>query len=360
MSESVRSHLRFATGLYDQKTLVTAAPTEPILALAACETLTDNKITKYSTAVSTLLEHFVFTNQSHVTRGMHGELLARLILIIARDIATCYPSYDADSKKNLPPGESFFINLNEPKRVKTITLAQFLKKLLGGALPAGINKLESTYINFTHFAVLNRTFAGEADTSILRAAWDRGAAIQCAHLQLMIDLVIVTYSAPLDEEWDETKLGTFCIQVRLRDKAASSSALEELIGPSVNGKRPDNEVVMLMDLGTESEYASSNATVYCKHETVTRPKSSQWQGYDVDFEKPRWIIGVRGCDVSYPLLKHFPAISTGLGHTLAVETVKFGRVSDQMESQFESGLEFQPRRQYQEDSSESDSGESDK
>jgi hypothetical protein len=340
VTESVRAHMGFLEGFNSfqgGKRLFTMTPSEPMLSLAACQALNDVTIHTYANATASLLKEVIYAGMIDCERKgprAHGELYACLVLTIARDIATCRP-LDLISA---PDHNNQFVSWNRSEaKVKTITLAHFLTKLVGdGVLPENLlEDLRNTHINFTHFTPLEEEFYA-LSSSWLREAWDRGQALKCARRQHVIDLLIVTYSAPLEEPWDMTQLGTFCVAFKVQNQGARHYRLPRLVGPWVDGRRSDKEVDLLMDLSTDHFYNGTQSRISCEHAIPTRP----WDD-NADIEKPRWLIGVRGGGPdTYPFLKYFPEFCHALSLELHHYPAGFQESYEQMEKQYRGRSSF--------------------
>ena len=103
------------------RTMVTLSPSEPLLAEASATIMKTDLGEKE--APSALLDHIM---GSYVSTGERGELVAALILLLARDKATQeIPQYGG----GLPEGESPFKNDGMTTR-RVITVLQFLEALV--------------------------------------------------------------------------------------------------------------------------------------------------------------------------------------------------------------------------------------
>ncbi|KZS99750.1 uncharacterized protein LAESUDRAFT_732907 [Laetiporus sulphureus 93-53] len=114
---AVRSHMRLLTDVHDAF-IITEAPSEPMLAVAAAQILNENS-QNYAKALDTLMRRLIIDGVV-TDRGRQGELSVRLLLTLARDKAT------------LPDGGKF-VDSTEPTRraVRPVKLSDFLKTLLG-------------------------------------------------------------------------------------------------------------------------------------------------------------------------------------------------------------------------------------
>jgi hypothetical protein len=298
-AKAVRSHMRILLEVPDHSIVRTHSPSEPILSVAACELLNSDQKT-YIEAVNTLTK-LLTVRKVIVETGRQGALFLRLLLTLPRDWETCFRD-----KSGKPRA---YIDNSGPYRVHVITLRQLLETLLGEDKveeQKGLGKYtETVYVNFTHFHRLREVML-DVSSDFLRNAWERGVAFQVSHNQDLFDVMIVTYSGSLTEPWDNSKLGTFCIQGKFRKQADGQSVLDQLVGPTVNGKRPEREVVILMDLGTTTPFRTTKDHISSAYSKVVRPEKTVPGGYSPDQERERWCIAVRGhTSKEYPVLTAF-------------------------------------------------------
>jgi hypothetical protein len=114
--EAVRSHMRILIGVV-WTLIVTASPSEPMLAIAAAQALNASS-TIYQKSIETLLDKLI-PRGLVLDRGLHGELytvLSQLLLMLARD------------KAIVPDGGSFVTNdpISNVFEVQAVQLSQFL------------------------------------------------------------------------------------------------------------------------------------------------------------------------------------------------------------------------------------------
>ncbi|KAI0699244.1 hypothetical protein BC835DRAFT_1331864 [Cytidiella melzeri] len=316
-TDAVKSHMRILVNVYQQKFVVTSAPSEPILALAAADALNaripsgDSVMDvdeytlnpAYQEAVGTLFDKLVVSGLV-VDKGGNGELIARLLLTLSRDRAIM------QQHNCLISGDYL---------VHTVSLHEFLCTLLPPNIFAQhadfVKHAKKKHLNFTHFVTLKCNIH-DLGIKLLRNAWERGVAFQCCLNQPVVDLVLVTYSGSLSEPWNDDKFGTVAIQVKNRGQAASAELVRSLAGPTIDhGKRPVNEVVLFMDLGTSSAFqpskirpsSSGNPRIDITYQPALVARSandaSSWAGYLAQSSEPdRWCINVRGSGVDvYPV-----------------------------------------------------------
>ncbi|KZT20204.1 hypothetical protein NEOLEDRAFT_1182730 [Neolentinus lepideus HHB14362 ss-1] len=268
--ESVRSHMRILLGVASRHFVVTSAPSEPMLSLAAATWLNKSPGT-ISAAVNTLATQLILTGLA-MDRGVQGGLVAQLLLTLARDQATKDNTGKISFIEGTPAGAL---------RVPPITLRNLLVELRGDNRNSTYQNLLQVagkkWVNFTHFFQLKNTIT-MLKSDVLRTAWERGCALQCHHNQDVVDLIIPTYSGKLDANWDNKKFA---------------------------GKRPKDEVVMFMDLGTDAQFQGSSSMSQYSHQAAVPPsRDSIWGGYVAD-EPKRWCINIRGHDKdSYHIISH--------------------------------------------------------
>lgn len=326
--------MRILRRVVDRTLVVTEAPSEPILSIAAAKALNETE-DNYRSAFNCLVEKLVLCRLI-LDRGGQGELFSRLLLTVARDKATC-------------SGGSSFVDEAKTK-VKIITLDKFLGALLGTAegtpgadMPPGLlASAGKKWINFTHFIHLDES-VGAVTEDFLHTAWDRGAAIQCCHNQPVIEFIIPTYEGDLDQPFDHSKLGMFAGQVELQAQAADGQLVNRLATPCIQGEgvgdpwKQVDDIVMFLDLGTSTKF-NDGLTYQYKHATPSHPppprRGNIWDGY-IEDEPTRWYINVRGhSEAQYPVMGSF---GTGFEQifqaSLPVTIPEFAKFSQHMTSE---------------------------
>jgi len=356
--EAVRSHMRFLD-VVDRTFIKTTVPSEPCLALAAAWALRPTS-KDLGVALRTLVDTLIL-QETVLDRSGQGDLYARILLIMARDKAT---------DKGGPIQDYYVDTTAAGTHVQTITLADLLIQLHGDGLEMNqqqgqglqeqqtrhkedaldrdneddaseedgdeddqrklyqnlLAAAQERHVNFTHFIHLEES-VGNLSADFLHHLWDRQCAIQCSHNQPVIDIIIITYSGALSPDWDDNKVGTFCIQVKLKASAISLTLADELVGPRINGRRPCDEVVMLIEFGVESEFQGKARKSRYQHEVATvRPKT--WNGYMDKETEPRWCIHVRGHGpTEYPIISRYEQIfDRAFGHLSPWPTTGFAAV----------------------------------
>lgn len=293
--DAVRKHLRVLTGVLEHGILTTCAPSEPILALAASSILLRSK-KHYQDAIQTLVKSIILQG-TVLELGVQGELLARIILMAARDAALVA---SATSSPVIRQGSE-----NDPV-VETVSLNDFLNALLRsadnhltGADPLSL-WTKQFQLNFTHFIQLDASIH-ELSAEFLFKCWSRGAAIMCAFHQPIYDILLVTYNGRLDDTFDATKFGIVTIQVKLRTQAISSQLVEQLTCPAIVNEdgeswKPEH-LAIVMDLGTQSSF--QHGGYYEISRNVLDKPSKKQVALRMHYlgpakEKERYVLNIRG------------------------------------------------------------------
>ena len=147
---AVHSHMRILRGAIGPL-VITASPSEPILAIAAATSLNQSS-EAYKTAIVTLLDRLVLHGLV-IDRGM---LCSRLLLTLARDKAAL--AQDKVASSFVQDGLA-----TEGPRVRAVELSLFLQALLGEKLGISgdaalrtefLSAVSGVWVNFTHFVQL--------------------------------------------------------------------------------------------------------------------------------------------------------------------------------------------------------------
>lgn len=310
---AVRCHMRVLTGSLPRGIVSTVAPSEPILALAATHILTRNGLTgdtsMYKRALSTLVEELILQG-CVVERGLQGELLARLILVVTRD-------YALPRNGDIPIVYRCSADADEPA-IETINLSKFLTDLLGDTLTNAyirniahprptsaetLQKWAQPYVlNFTHFAQVSKNIT-VLSSEFLLECWRGGAGIACAFQQPVYDMLLIAYRGRLDEPFNPYDIGLVSVQVKLRANAAPTALPSTITCPDIahDGVRwKPPHLAILMDLGTNADIrgSSGNRCEIGSHrveQPVPNP-DDQWQSLNVSHitESSRFVINIRG------------------------------------------------------------------
>lgn len=259
----VRSHMRILYSVpSDRQSSYSGYSSEPILAEAAAHVM-NTRVFGQSHALKTLGNH---TASGLILKGERGELVARLILILAIDEAhrTCF---------GLPPPDG----TRAVYYSRAVPVGTFLRALLAEdqwqrvrvARPDNMpgETLEDVFKNakvrFTHFARAGD--ARDADSLFAYAAMIRGMAIQCCHQQAAIDIVIPIFmdNPSSDRKVCEEETTAILISVKNRRNASSRTKVvidEASIGffpPGSAASKPRPYITIVMELGIQNEPTSA-------------------------------------------------------------------------------------------------------
>ncbi|KAK2465753.1 hypothetical protein APHAL10511_002297 [Amanita phalloides] len=241
---SVTSHMRLLTEFSCNGPFFhTYSPSEPMLALGSAHVLYELGTLDHLLSSLKALSHDL-CSAGLVEKGIMGELAARTLLLVARDITAPIRGSHRDL-------------------LKPVRLLEFLVKLFGNAQWAGNHQLSfntafaRAYINFTHWIVTEDPMPEKPDPEMLANHWARGAAIQCCFTQKAIDFIIPVYDGSVDADavFDPSCLTGIVGQVNF--KASGDSQAETVIRPfgiPRDRSHPLPYIALFMELGCESDY----------------------------------------------------------------------------------------------------------
>ncbi|KAJ6536562.1 hypothetical protein DFH09DRAFT_1324595 [Mycena vulgaris] len=326
---AVEKHMRYVKSIgWEDGMVTTAALSEPVLSIAAANTLLASPAT-YSKLMKRFLDE-ILINEHLVERGRLGEILASVVLIIARDTATCtLPNANANEC-----GSKFVGGTTQKPSVNPVTATRFIESLFLEVPPLFKTFGDGAWINFTHFDLLPRILDGEIPMKLLLDAWCRSVAFQCADNQPIYDLLIPIYSGDLDTPFDPAKLSYAVVQIKARVGAAGKGVLESLTGPMINtgsgsGPRKPPYLAILMDLGT---LVGLKSKVQVQHTAALVPPKTTGASVLAHYtsqEPSRWVFHARGLtEETYPSLPKFGAA--------LMHRVLYGRAGEEDEAE---GLE---------------------
>ncbi|KAJ7438442.1 hypothetical protein FB451DRAFT_1378181 [Mycena latifolia] len=305
---AVEKHMRYMQSIgWEDGMVTTAALSEPVLSIAAANTLLASPIT-YSKVMRRFLDE-VLINEHLVERGRLGETLASVVLTIARDAATCtFPNANNY-------GSKFVGGTTREPSVNAVTATQFIESLFQGPSPQFRSWGDGVWINFTHFDLLPHILGSDIPVKLLLDAWCRSVAFQCADNQPIYDLLIPIYLGDLDKPFAPVKLSYTVIQIKARVGAAGKGVLASLTGPMINigswtHKPP--YLAILMDLGTLVAFQHMpSKKVQVQYTAALVPKkktSASVLSYYASDEPSRWVFHARGLtEETYPSLSAFGA-----------------------------------------------------
>ncbi|ETW75888.1 hypothetical protein HETIRDRAFT_390312 [Heterobasidion irregulare TC 32-1] len=311
---AVRNHMRVLMGVADNL-VVTEAPSEPILSVAAVTALLEGD--NYKRAFDTLLDELILKGLV-IDRGLRGELCCQLLMILSRDTGTFKEAGEFVTMTKPPD------NPNEEHAIVPLRLSTFLKTLLGPqlGLPLKKNKTRdrllyntaNVWINFTHIVQVDEIIT-ELTHEFLHKCWSSHAAIQCSFGQPVIDGFFVGYQGDLSQPFDCRNLIYTPWQANAKTKAASYTLVDCLAGPWIvpeQGPRykPANYLVIFMDLCVSASFQQGqNLRCRLTYGEPQRPGksadgSATWGGYatEQEVESKRYCLNVRGLSNTYPVI----------------------------------------------------------
>ncbi len=240
--ELVASHMRVVWTMNRRREYVISGyPCEPILAVAALYHLYEVHLAgdRYYT-LSVMRDAVV---DHHIDKGRKGELVARLILILAfykalrlLEVQTPYPAIPSVSVRG-------FLSALLPKHAMDMFWAT--RPCRGGTPNAtAAADFKNAKIYFTHFVQYNQM----PTTRHLYAAVTRGQAIQCAFQQEDVDIVIPIVCTP-EDKFSQDNMSAILIQVRNRTSAAAT--FPDAMRLKLFGERLTPYISMVFQLGLE-------------------------------------------------------------------------------------------------------------
>ncbi|KIM44785.1 hypothetical protein M413DRAFT_362557 [Hebeloma cylindrosporum] len=320
--QAVRSHMRILKSVVGSL-VITASPSEPMLALAAAEGLNSSEET-YQEAMHTLLDELILKGLV-LDRCLLGEVWSRILLLRARDKASI--ATGSENKTN-----SRWSTLNWESgvpSVRALTLSNLLVTMLGENLGIPkrdavktciVNKLlaesDEHWVNFSHFVYLSVSI-DEVTPAMLREAWFSGYAFQCVFHQPVIDGFMVVYRGSLNEPFDESRLFVVPWQTKAKSEAAGPALAKSLTAPFIvaedGSRRKPRHLVILFDLGSPSAFGTRNGS-HCDvilgrpEPPVGKVKGGHWGGYarelEGEEEEERYVINICGHRAkNYPVLR---------------------------------------------------------
>jgi hypothetical protein len=195
-------------------------PCEPILAVAALHHLHEvNQEGERYRSLSVMRDAVV---QSHISKGEGGELVARLILILAFHSTLFFPAARSMPNREYPT-----------MHIPSVPVWEFLRKLLpsesylnefrkmgpcrgGNPKHTAATVFKKAKVYFTHFV----RWAETPDAKDLWTAVVRGHAIQCMPQQEEVDIIIPIILDPTAQLTDK-HMSAILIQVRNRSLATA-------------------------------------------------------------------------------------------------------------------------------------------
>ena len=292
----VERHMRVClTANFDFSTVATIAPSEPLLAEAAFLFMT-NRDPIQTRPLRALQEHIL---SSYLRQGDHGELVASLLVLLARD-AACLSNY---SSRMRPLPEVQQHKTDGSRRI--VSVVSFLQELLGPNAESLLDKGASVALPGQESIPLREAFKDASiwfnhiikvedpemiEQKYLCALIIRGAAMLSAHLRAGVDLVVpIVFNNSLKPQNVSAILIRVSNKPRYQSAQSSSFLFNELNPFSVrlfNEEEEDSEQkpVIRMVFALASETPSVSWVPPSTGESVR--KSATFTAYDI------WCGGV--------------------------------------------------------------------
>ena len=235
--------------------MVTITPSEPVVAEAVAELLCTGA--NWSESIYTLTKHLL--SKGLVEKGLKGELFARLLCILARDIHLTEVRNAADS---FPYAKTFSVNdflqslfgSKQFQKIKQFTPEVPQTRAFKRSESASFyDVFKKGSMNFTHFTNTDVFLHGENESELLHILLQEQLALQLAFGEPTCDILIPIYFGDLDQDFDPARASAVVISVKNRRSASKLS-----FGPQISemfSHTKDPVLCILVDLGVE------NATV---------------------------------------------------------------------------------------------------
>ncbi|KAH8117060.1 hypothetical protein DFH11DRAFT_1148974 [Phellopilus nigrolimitatus] len=279
--EAVAGYMRYLTTTSEKGDILnTAYPSEPVLSQSAAEHLWEYG--SVDPFVTPILALSVKINEGVINKVTVGELVARLLLLIAKDICA----------RELEVGKDEF------RYCGSVRLVTWLKRLFGDDIFSGKEEsveehFGNTVINFSHWVGMAENIADEETNSYPHPEWLQRlfvttAAIKCCHGQPLIDNLIPTF--------DPVKMDFSSVLIQVKHSLTLNKEPLEKISSEAVGLNPEKPcVIILMDLDASNSPGSQD-------------------GIDVTLnergEPPCLRIHAKGCDAeTYKGLKDYTVSS---------------------------------------------------
>ena len=298
--ELVASHMRVVWSMDRRREYVISGyPCEPILANAALHHLHEVHVRRERYHTLSVMRDAVV--ERHIAKGEKGELVARLILILAFYDALRLPS------ESPPP----------LKPIQSVSLKDFLAALLPdvhagtfwSTFPCRGDRPEDTAemvfgnakVYFTHFV----RYGMMPEAKHLWAAVVRGQAIQCSHQQEEVDIVIPIVLHP-EARLAESDISFMLIQIKNRVSATTAFPIASKIGLS---GRPYISILLQLGLkkqeGKQNKYTCLHTANHWVTFTVWIPARSHGMNLRrTGTESNQYCIDIRGCsDRSFRVIR---------------------------------------------------------
>jgi hypothetical protein len=265
--EAVNSHLRIVLSVNCTKNtfarMVTTTPSEPVVAEAVAELLCTKD--NWRDSIMTLAMNLLGTGL--VEKGLKGELFARLLCILARDVCLRRVEQMTDPWPYAEPTDPF-------PYAKPVSVNHFLQSLFGKKWFRTIGEFrpekgdirrwqdsetamlkdvfEKGHVNFTHFTHTSVSLQYPRMPELLHLLLRQQQALQLSFTEPAFDLLIPVYFGNLDEDFDPAHVTAIVLSIKCRISASKlllGSELSDMFAYSTNPV-----LCILMDLGLEKSH----------------------------------------------------------------------------------------------------------
>ncbi|KAF8594720.1 hypothetical protein BDV93DRAFT_131989 [Ceratobasidium sp. AG-I] len=187
---SVAGYMRICTDTTENGTWQeTAYPSEPVLSCAA-SLLLHAKPDIMASSLRCLMKEI---SSGLIDTGKHGELVSRLLLLLAKDL--CARQLDLDLHTARVVGDDWNKELLD---CRPLLVVEYLEFLFGNRVDESAKKqFDHWYIDFSHWAPMVESIQASPEhlrlEDCITRHWYRTTALQCCHDQPWIDKVIPMY-----------------------------------------------------------------------------------------------------------------------------------------------------------------------
>ncbi|GJE95218.1 hypothetical protein PsYK624_113990 [Phanerochaete sordida] len=255
------------------------APSEPLLAHVAAHVMNEHTQIDVVGALASAMK------AGQIDKGQRGELVGRLLMILAHDKAArmCH------SVRTSAAGQSQAINWSEKVPVLTFLQALFAEEhhaTIAGCTPDNIRSslvtleeaFRGAFVRFSHFVRLGQN--NMIDPHVGAAALARGMAFHCNHTQPEYDIVIPVLMPSKDSDADPMIHADNVTFIIVQVKSRSQSTHVEVEAKRYMLPRPQPYIVISMQLGVQHK-ADLRGFAQDDGDTAKSRKSA---GRKVDYE----------------------------------------------------------------------------
>ncbi|KIL59241.1 hypothetical protein M378DRAFT_169505 [Amanita muscaria Koide BX008] len=291
---SVAKHMRLLIDVNDHRTVFTKASSEPVLALVGAY------IAAKANNLLDIIEGLTnnLCKDGLVDKGRHGELLARMILFIARIQSCSAPLTPLSFAAPVPVVDFLKTLFGEELWDKTPGHKCFEEGLKGG------------YVNFHHFTLTRDEMPVKEDLNLEANLWARGTAVQCKFEQVDVDGHIPVYWGSIDEDepFDPSNFSNLNYQVKF-SKAGDTVSADRIQRRASDRASKHPFIAVFLDMGNEQTYMSTGSRLSLETgaETLQRLSGTNSSGQKtartakkakktLELDANRYCINARGCD----------------------------------------------------------------